>query len=66
MGDTDRQKAERAVRKAQADYDRSVDRARDARREAFKKAQDAGMTLREIGEQVGLHHTTVGEVIRGD
>lgn len=65
MTDAAREKAQKVVKAAQKDFDRQTANARAARRKAFKEAQKAGLTLREIGEQAGLHHTTVGEVIRG-
>jgi hypothetical protein len=60
-----RQKAEQGVREAQKDFERQTADAHAARRKAFERARKAGLTLREIGEQAGLHHTTVGEIIRG-
>jgi hypothetical protein len=64
-----RQKVHAALRKSQTDFER-IDaqrkRAGAARRKSFKRAQEAGLTLREIGEIVGLHHTRVGQIIRGE
>jgi hypothetical protein len=57
----DAQKAQAAFEKTQKELD---DRAK-ARRESFERAKSAGATHREIGEAVGLHHTRVGQVIRG-
>jgi hypothetical protein len=57
------------ARKAQADFEktqRELDERAKARRESFERAKIAGATLREIGEAVGLHHTRVGQVIRGE
>lgn len=65
MGDAAREKALKEARKAQADYDRTVDKARSSRRKSFERAQSAGSSLREIGEAVGLHYTTVREIIKG-
>jgi DNA-directed RNA polymerase specialized sigma24 family protein len=65
MGEAEREKAAKEVSKAQADFERQVDQARETRRKTFERAQKAGLTLREISERAGLHHTTVGEIIRG-
>ena len=51
---------------AQERYQAEVEAARRARRKVFAKAHDKGRTLREIGEVVGLHHTRVGQIIRGE
>ncbi len=64
-----KQKAHANLRKAQTVFERSEtqrEKAGDARRKSFEQAQEAGMTLREIGKVVGLHHTRVGEILRGD
>jgi len=66
MADASNQKARRAVRAAQARFERDQDTAQTARRKAFAEAQKAGLTLREIGEEVGLHHTRVSQIIRGE
>lgn len=73
MTEAARGKALRAVKAAQADYDAAeakfqeqIAAARQTRRAQFKEAQEAGLTLREIGEAAGLHNTTVGEILRGD
>ena len=58
-------KARKTVRAAQKQFERESDAANRARRRAFAQAQKEGLTLREIGEEVGLHHTRVGQIIRG-
>ena len=55
-----------SVRDAQARYEAQAEAARQARRDAFAKAQAGGLNLREIGEEVGLHHTRVSQIIRGE
>jgi DNA-directed RNA polymerase specialized sigma24 family protein len=60
-----RKKAEQAVKAAQRNFDRKTTKVHAARRKVFEEAREAGLTLREIGQQAGLHHTTVGEIIRG-
>lgn len=59
-------KARTEVRRAQADFARAQDDAREARRKAFARAQKAGLSLRQISEEVGLHYSRVAEIIRGD
>jgi DNA-directed RNA polymerase specialized sigma24 family protein len=57
--------ARQAVEAAQDQFERDSKAARDARRKAFAKAQKEGLSLREIGELVGLDHSRVGQIIRG-
>ncbi len=63
---TDHRKARRAVETAQAKFERDRQAASKARSRAFAEAQRAGMSLREIGEAVGLHRSRVAEVIRDE
>lgn len=65
MTDAVEKQARRAVRAAQAKFEREQDAAQKARRKAFADAQKAGLTLRAIGGEVGLHHTRVGQIIQG-
>jgi DNA-directed RNA polymerase specialized sigma24 family protein len=64
--DPKRHAAAKAVKAAQKQFDRDSKAAREARRKAFAKAQKEGLSLREIGELVGLDHSRVGQIIRGD
>lgn len=67
MPNSPKQKAaSQAVKAAQKQFERDSKVARDARRKAFAKAQKDGLSLREIGELVGLDHSRVGQIIRGD
>lgn len=65
MSSDGKQKARSAVREAQASFVRDAQAVRDARRKAFADAQAAGLSLREIAEETGLHHSTVAEIARG-
>ncbi len=64
--DTRRSAARKAVRAAQQQFEQKSDAAQRARRKAFVQAQKEGLSLRAIGEEVGLHHTRVGQIIRGE
>lgn len=61
-----RDKARADAERAQRQYERDLDKARGARRKSFERAQKVGLSLREIGESVGLHHSRVAEIIRGE
>lgn len=63
-----KEKARTEVERAQSKFarlDSERDQARIARREAFERARETGLTLREIGEAAGLHFTRVKEVLDG-
>jgi DNA-directed RNA polymerase specialized sigma24 family protein len=66
MADAAEQKARRAVRDAQAKFERDQGAVQDARRKAFAEAQTSGLSLRDIAEEIGLHHTRVRQIIRGE
>jgi DNA-directed RNA polymerase specialized sigma24 family protein len=55
----------KAVRDAQATFERDAEAVREARRSAFADAQAAGLSLREIAKEAGLHHSRVAAVIQG-
>lgn len=63
--DPKRKAARKEVRAAQKQFERDSKATREARRKAFAKAQAAGLSLREIAEETGLHHSTVSEIARG-
>jgi DNA-directed RNA polymerase specialized sigma24 family protein len=65
MPKNSKEKAIAEAKRAQLDYERNVDAARDARRKSFERAQKAGLSLRDIGDAVGLHRGRVWEIIRG-
>ena len=65
-----KQKARAAVRKAQADFQREQEQMKQARaksrakrREGFARAQEAGLSLRDIAEETDLHATRVREIL---
>jgi gamma-glutamyl phosphate reductase len=65
MADAKDEKTRRAVRAAQERFEREQGAAHEARRKAFAKAQESGLSLRAIGDEVGLHHTRISQIIRG-
>lgn len=64
--DAERKAAAKAVKAAQKQFERDSKAAREARRKAFAQAQKDGLSLRGIGELVGLDHSRVGQIIRGE
>lgn len=66
MADDAKAKALEAVRRAQADFERLQDTAQQSRRQAFIDAQEAGLSLREIADEVGMHRSRIHQIIRGD
>lgn len=64
--DPKRKAVSKAVKTAQKQYERDSKAARKARRKAFAQAQKEGLSLRDIGELVGLDRSRVGQIIRGD
>jgi hypothetical protein len=65
VDDPARQKARKDLRRAQANFERKVREAHAERLESFKRAQKAGLSLREIAQEVGLHWTRIGQLLRG-
>lgn len=66
MPDDPNQAARKQVRAAQRQFVRESDATAKARRKAFAKAQEEGLSLREIGEEVGLHRSRVAQIIKGE
>jgi predicted DsbA family dithiol-disulfide isomerase len=63
--DAANKKARRVVRAAQAQFEREQEAAHKVRRKAFAEAQKAGLSLREIAEEVGLHRSRIAQIIAG-
>ena len=53
------------VRAAQERYEADTEATRETRRKAFAKAQEEGLSLREIAVEVGLHTSRIGQIIEG-
>jgi DNA-directed RNA polymerase specialized sigma24 family protein len=64
--DPKRRAVNKAVKAAQRQFERDSKAAREARRKAFAQAQREGLSLRDIGELVGLDRSRVGQIIRGE
>ena len=59
--------ARKAVRRAQADFEKAQDKLeaiRESRRKSFEEAQAAGLSMREIANETGLHFTRVAQILR--
>lgn len=64
--DPRREAARKAVKAAQKQYERDSKAAKDRRRNSFARAQKDGLSLRDIGEMVGLDRSRVRQIIRGE
>lgn len=67
MADAKKQ-ARAEARRAQAKFERrtaQLDDAAKGRRESFQRAADAGLSMAEIGEAVGLHRSRVNNILKG-
>lgn len=63
-----KEQALREAQRAQARYEKTQDQLDQdgrTRRDSFERAKDAGATLREISEAVGLHWTRIREIVSG-
>lgn len=63
--DAAEKKAREDLRRTQANFERKVEEAHAERLASFKEAQKAGLSLRQIAGEVGLHWTRVGQILRG-
>lgn len=64
--DARKQKAREDLRRVHANFEKKVAEAHAERLASFKQAQKAGLSLREISEEVGLHWTRIGEILRDE
>jgi hypothetical protein len=67
MADDAQAKARKAIRRAQSDFERTGDqheRARKTRRKSFEQARAAGLSMRDIAKETGLHFTRVAQVLK--
>jgi predicted transcriptional regulator len=63
--DAKRKAAREAVKAAQRQFERERDDSRQRRSSAFARARKAGLSLREISEETGLHHSSIADIIAG-
>jgi DNA-directed RNA polymerase specialized sigma24 family protein len=67
MDDKAQAKARKSVRRAQSEFERGQDKLeklREARRESFEQAKAAGLSMRDIAEETGIHFTRVAQILR--
>ena len=65
MDKTDLADAQRRYEKQAAELGAALERARSERDAAFREAHDEGMTMRAIGEAVGMSHQRVAQIVWG-
>lgn len=59
------QKLRKTAREAQARFEREASASQEIRRKAFADLQRQGLSLRDIGEEVGLHRSRISQIING-
>jgi uncharacterized protein (UPF0335 family) len=68
MTDQAREKARAEVQSVQSKIERAegqLEDVREERRESFKRARRAGLSLAEIGKAANLHRSRVDQILRG-
>jgi hypothetical protein len=68
MGGEER-KSRAEVRRVQAAFERAQakrEAAATVRRKGFERAKEAGLSVREIARESGLHHSRVAEILEGE
>ena len=68
MMDQAREKARAEVQRVQSKIERAegqLEDVRGERRESFKRAREAGLSLVEIGKAANLHRSRVDQILRG-
>ena len=58
-----KEKAREKLRRARVSYERDAQAAKESRRKALADAQAAGLSLREIADEVGLHYSRISEIL---
>jgi hypothetical protein len=67
MADLAQDKARKEIRKAQSDFERSQERheqIREKRQKSFEQARAAGLSMRDIAKETGLHLTRVAQILK--
>lgn len=62
-----KKKARADVKRAQSKFARvhgQLDEVGEARRQSFERAQAAGLSMRDIAKETGLHFTRVAQILR--
>jgi DNA-directed RNA polymerase specialized sigma24 family protein len=68
VADDPKKNARQRAKRAQEKFERAqgqLDLASTERREEFRRAAAAGLSMAEIGEAVGLHRSRVNQIIKG-
>lgn len=68
MAEVAKKNAPQGAKRAQEKFERAqgqLDLASTERREEFRRAATAGLSMAEIGKAVGLHRSRVNQIIQG-
>lgn len=69
MTEAAERRARAAVRQAQAEFEQAQterDKASASRRKSFERAQEMGLTVRDIAAETGLGFGRVAQILRGE